>query len=117
MVCPKCRTATLASLVPYAAEPPHRCSGCGGYWVPLAVAARLAEFMPEDAAGTTDGPAPAAADARAGLCPNGHGLLVFARIELDGHFYLDRCPTCSGVWFDRGEWETGRAWRAWGRTK
>ena len=44
-------------------------------------------------------------DAQAGMCPAGHGILTRARIEGEKAFTLERCPTCFGVWFDRGEWQ------------
>jgi Zn-finger nucleic acid-binding protein len=44
------------------------------------------------------------ADARAGFCPNGHGFLRRARVEVAHPFHLDRCEACAGVWFDAGEW-------------
>lgn len=44
------------------------------------------------------------ADARTGLCPFGHGILIRAKVEIDDSFYLERCPECMGIWFDKGEW-------------
>jgi Zn-finger nucleic acid-binding protein len=44
-------------------------------------------------------------DAKAGLCPEGHGIMIRARVEVDEPFYLDRCFECGGVWFDSGEWQ------------
>jgi Zn-finger nucleic acid-binding protein len=47
-------------------------------------------------------------DKKGGVCPFGHGLLAWARVELDDGvevFYLERCSTCSGVFFDDGEWD------------
>jgi Zn-finger nucleic acid-binding protein len=45
-------------------------------------------------------------DARTGLCPFGHGILIRAKVDLEDPFYLDRCPECAGIWFDAGEWST-----------
>jgi len=101
MNCPKCRNAALQSLIPYSSEPPYRCKECGGYWIKLEEAPQLHELATECAA-------PEAGknrDGDAGLCPNGHGILRRTRVELDERFYLDRCSTCAGVWFDQGEWE------------
>lgn len=46
-------------------------------------------------------------DRKTGLCPMGHGILVRARVELEGDqgFYLERCGFCRGVWLDCGEWQ------------
>lgn len=43
-------------------------------------------------------------DARTGLCPLGHGILIRARANTEPTFYLERCPHCHGIWFDNGEW-------------
>lgn len=46
-------------------------------------------------------------DKKGGFCPFEHGLLDRVRVELDDGgepFYLERCRTCSGVFFDDGEW-------------
>lgn len=46
-------------------------------------------------------------DKKGGVCPFGHGLLARTRVELDDGgdtFFLERCSTCSGVFFDDGEW-------------
>lgn len=101
MNCPKCRGASLKSLIPYSSEPPYRCHVCGGYWVNLEMAVRLPELAAQD----EPQPEEENRDAKAGLCPHGHGILRRARVELDDRFYLDRCGTCAGVWFDQGEWE------------
>jgi len=95
--CPKCRTATLA---PISAGPdaPARCSACRGVWVPRhAIVLEDLDEPSRDAVSQH-------ADARAGLCPAGHGLMWRVRLEGDLGFALDRCSTCSGTWFDAGEW-------------
>lgn len=43
-------------------------------------------------------------DGRTGLCPQGHGILIRARIDAEPGFFLERCPVCHGIWFDKGEW-------------
>jgi len=102
--CPKCKTQTLA---PLAADrggdpeivPPSRCTHCRGVWLPHeAIEQHLvpASVDKEQAA--------PAADGLAGFCPRCKGLLVRARFEGSQAFHLDRCPSCSGVWFDAGEW-------------
>jgi Zn-finger nucleic acid-binding protein len=84
---------------------PLRCSSCEGLWVDLHDVPRLLEHrafalpMPEPAEDAKD------LDSRTGLCPLGHGRLGRVRVEVDDGFYLDRCSTCAGIWFDRGEWQ------------
>ncbi|MCU1231380.1 MAG: hypothetical protein JWO97_4264 [Acidobacteria bacterium] len=47
---------------------------------------------------------PPGIDARSGMCPSGHGIMSRARIDAATPFTLERCASCFGVWFDRGEW-------------
>ena len=37
-------------------------------------------------------------------CSRCRGVLVRARVDGEHSFHLDRCPICSGIWFDAGEW-------------
>jgi len=111
-LCPKCKTATLeevataqpAKLSESSAVPPSRCLNCHGVWMPHGALA-LEPDLPKDAAkpasptGASDNN-----DSRVGFCPAGHGLLIRARVEADEQFFLDRCGTCAGIWFDAGEW-------------
>lgn len=101
MRCAKCRDRILERLQTVAGPPLWKCGGCFGVWIPDG-----------RAAGATPPPDPRGAageesevDARAGICPEGHGILTRAQSFIGSGFYLDRCRTCSGVWFDRGEWE------------
>lgn len=43
-------------------------------------------------------------DQRTGLCPQGHGILIRAKVEAEPPFYLEKCFKCGGVWFDKEEW-------------
>ena len=56
-----------------------------------------------------DGPSPVSAehDAQSGRCPVDGTILSRAEIEAGadgGRIHLERCSSCRGVWFDRGEW-------------
>lgn len=44
-------------------------------------------------------------DQKTGVCPEGHGIMIRARIEVEEPFYLERCSRCGGIWFDAGELE------------
>ena len=35
-------------------------------------------------------------------CPHGHGAL---QQRLESGIHIDECPTCGGLWFDKGELE------------
>ena len=47
---------------------------------------------------------PGGGDGRTGLCPEGHGILIRARVDAEPPFFLERCAVCHGIWFDKGEW-------------
>jgi Zn-finger nucleic acid-binding protein len=80
--------------------PVWKCAVCSGVWVPDGRA--VGAIPPADLIGASEA---GEVDARAGLCPAGHGILTRAQSFVGDEFYVDRCRTCSGVWFDRGEWE------------
>jgi Zn-finger nucleic acid-binding protein len=78
------------------------CTKCGGLWVRPTALLTLPATLPD--APKADARAPS--DVRTGPCPEGHGILVRARVgDVGKGFYLERCGTCHGVWFDTGEWE------------
>ncbi|MCC6876025.1 MAG: zf-TFIIB domain-containing protein, partial [Sandaracinaceae bacterium] len=76
------------------------CARCGGLWARDGAIDKLAPAEPAATA------ARAPNDERTGLCPDGHGILLRARVEQQDEppFYLERCAHCHGVWFDAGEW-------------
>ena len=101
--CPKCASSTLARARDRS-PPVYTCSRCRGLWLMPGEADILQPSTP-----TLDEPPPRVLnDKKGGVCPFGHGLLARARVELDDGgeiFYLERCSTCSGVFFDDGEWD------------
>ena len=42
---------------------------------------------------------------RAKLCPQDGRIMSRFRTSHDGGFWLDRCATCGGIWFDGDEWD------------
>ena len=42
---------------------------------------------------------------RAKLCPQDGRIMRRYRTSAEGGFWLDRCGTCGGVWFDGAEWD------------
>ena len=80
----------------------YRCKNCNGMWLMPGEAELLALEVKDI---TTVARAPQ--DKKGGFCPFEHGLLERARVEIDDGgepFYLERCRSCSGVFFDDGEW-------------
>lgn len=44
-------------------------------------------------------------DNQGALCPQCGRFLSRTKINLNPPFYLERCPSCQGLWLDHGEWE------------
>jgi Zn-finger nucleic acid-binding protein len=107
--CPKCRRITLrlasdTVVLRHGSAPILECPGCSGLWIPHLA---LSPGVELNTAPPSDSPTPSIppeGDHRTGLCPEGHGILIRARAELDRSFHVERCPLCRGVWLDRGEW-------------
>ena len=97
MECPKCKGVRLEKNDP---SKPHWCPACGGVWVAMEDFSKSFEDVHDTGVFDHD-----AFDGKTGLCPAGHGIMLRARIEGDYVFYLERCTTCGGVWFDHGEWQ------------
>lgn len=106
MNCPKCKTPSLRGMEDNDLPPFFlHCQRCRGFWVamdriPKVLEEKFAIFK-EESPQILD----STQDSATGLCPKGHGILMRARIEDEPAFYLDRCSSCAGVWFDRGEWQ------------
>lgn len=99
LVCPKC---SQHKLVRPDYQSPYICGNCGGTWILAKELARLSATVDEvETSSSTE----CLADSKTGLCPDGHGIMLRAKIDLDNPFYLERCSHCGGVWFDRGELE------------
>ena len=101
MNCPKCPDKHLKIIALGINPRIWTCVACGGVWVPDGKAAGL-DPPPEISLLVQTG---INMDGKAGLCPSGHGILTRARAPIGTTFYLDKCATCSGVWFDQGEWQ------------
>ena len=102
--CPKCRNIALRLPV-NTGTPVRRCYDCGGMWLSADEADQLLEegeiLDPESMLpGMADH-----LDGISGLCPDGHGILTRSRVYAGETFYIERCATCHGLWFDAGEWD------------
>ena len=91
--CPKCSSELSPSKGAY------KCGHCGGMFVP----AQLVPFASDE-----EGPfVGEQGDAQGGRCP--FDGTIFSRAELspasgEERIHLERCGSCRGIWFDRGEW-------------
>ena len=100
MKCPKCVNIDLGKK---SFSRPYACPECGGIWVRKEDLSRMSDVIfndHEDILSDNN-----TLDSKTGLCPEGHGIMIRARIEDDCPFYLERCSVCGGIWFDRGEWQ------------
>jgi Zn-finger nucleic acid-binding protein len=99
--CPKCKSIELSAPDPRASRL-LRCPSCHGTWLPKDEA-RLEAVGALLSNDSTIRPAQGG-DSRTGLCPEGHGILIRARVDIADPFHLERCAECQGIWFDKGEW-------------
>ncbi len=83
---------------------PLFCPGCSGVWITSKELGKISEYSSaeNEPAHSSEPPDPNP-DAITGLCPDGHGLMIRAKVHVEPHFYLERCTACGGIWFDRGE--------------
>lgn len=99
MKCPKCKTVELRKSDFNA---PHGCNKCGGLWLQQI---DKTDWLTEDFGAGEAGTNPVAdVDDATGLCPAGHGIMIRAKVAIEQPFYLEKCATCGGIWFDKGEW-------------
>ena len=106
--CPKCRRPALGIassdvVLRQGSTPVLECSVCRGLWIPHAALEQGVELNVAPPPASPTPSIPPEEDHRTGLCPEGHGILIRARAELDRIFHVERCAACRGVWLDRGE--------------
>lgn len=110
-VCPRCK----GSLTTISSEglDVEKCAGCGGTWLDANELKMLAErsasavatpkSSPSQLPGNS-GPAPGAQSSSDMSCPKCANVSLRAFIYgCDSGIELDRCPQCSGLWFDSDE--------------
>jgi Zn-finger nucleic acid-binding protein len=113
--CPKEGHVNLEEITLAPGLPAHGCPSCGGAWIPPEhyVAWQRQQDDPDAAPQVAVLPLtlqtsfqPSLLDNRASLCPDCRSYLVRGRINLpQGSFFVERCPSCKGLWCDAGEWE------------
>lgn len=98
MNCPKCKTIDLRKR---GFDSPFNCHKCGGTWLE---SEKIPEFIESSSYAGSDLMGESLNDDVTGLCPSGHGIMIRARIDIEETFYLEKCSSCGGIWFDNGEW-------------
>ncbi len=106
MYCPVCDSSPL---IPKKLEDnlsSQTCLKCHGdwitakdYWGWLEAHGNPSEQVASEA------PLPIESEVKARICPEDGRILRRFQIFPNAPFYLERCSTCLGVWFDAKEWE------------
>ena len=99
MNCPKCKDQVLGKR---GYDSQANCPKCGGMWLEFDNLPGFIETL-KSSPETENTANPN--DERTGLCPSGHGIMLRAKIDVEEPFYLEKCGTCGGIWFDNGEWQ------------
>ena len=76
------------------------CPSCAGIWLDWGELSKISEMK-----AVIDGASSGSAwkkDLQKGRCPSCEDHPVMGRVVI-GAFGIERCPTCLGLWFDRGE--------------
>ncbi|MCS6815593.1 MAG: zf-TFIIB domain-containing protein [Cyanobacteria bacterium] len=110
MQCPKEPNSTLVDGILAGDLAVQCCPSCQGVWIPpehykawqATQPAVAPDAMPK--ALSVDH-TPSSLDSRGALCPDCRRYLSRARVNLQSPFYVERCPSCGGIWCDQGEWE------------
>lgn len=105
--CPACKGTVLQKTTLEDNLPVSRCPKCEGIWVDSneyltwtrTQRPQLSEKQADDPAG------PIWDTQELKLCPSCSRILTRFRVVPDVEFHVERCKHCSGVWFDRDEWE------------
>ena len=106
MLCPVCKTKTLALIDLAEGLRAMECSRCCGDWVETnAYLAWRKGLAGDRSPAQEDATIDASWDVdELKLCPHSGHIMGRYRILADVEFYLDRCGHCGGIWFDKREW-------------
>ena len=111
MICPACRAIALTP-VPYEGVIVEACDACGGYWLDgerlrHIIHARQVHFGRANCELIARQPRspgiPAGEVERQLSCPRCSCAMAVLNYAQDSGIIINRCPSCGGLWFDRGE--------------
>jgi Zn-finger nucleic acid-binding protein len=97
MQCPKCKIEELQKSEHNSS---YFCKKCQGMWLLDVELPDYSEISSEDHSAQATS---SDHDQVTGICPSGHGIMIRAKVDLPEPFYLEKCITCGGIWFDKGE--------------
>ncbi len=111
MNCPKCKQPLIDSTLSTALAVKH-CTNCQGSWIPAVEYQAWVSQEPQKSLSpelfsellNNIDVVPSPFDSKAALCPECHHYLARAKVSMKNPFYVERCPSCTGVWCDEGEW-------------
>lgn len=85
------------------------CNSCNGIWISYSNYNKYLELNPpmiEDINFANLEPCSNDNDSLdAKICYDCGAILVKTMVGFDINFYVDRCPSCHGIWLDNGEWD------------
>jgi transcription elongation factor Elf1 len=110
--CPVCKGDTLIPAARTEDSPQAlQCKFCGGrylpfhdYWAWRSEQDERPE-RPLDPSGLVDVPLSSSEANFAKLCPECRHIMTRIRIDLEQHFFVDRCGNCGSWWFDSMKWD------------
>ncbi len=92
--------------------PVHACAQGHGLWLTpneyllwLRTQLQYQQIMPTSLEIEAPASVPVTESEKAKICPDCGRLLRRYKVWPDIQFFLDRCNTCNGVWFDQNEWD------------
>ncbi|MCP5095521.1 MAG: zf-TFIIB domain-containing protein [Chloroflexi bacterium] len=105
MHCPICKT-TLNNHLLDQSLPAYQCGNCNGIWISAKDYWEWLNKRDETLPHTpSDMPLPLEESANARLCAECGRIMRRFKVWPDIPFYLERCSSCTSIWFDVGEWE------------
>ncbi|MCB9133778.1 MAG: zf-TFIIB domain-containing protein [Anaerolineales bacterium] len=91
--------------------PVHACPNGDGHWLPtneyllwLRLQLQHQQATPTSLHMPAPASVPQTESEKAKICPDCGRLLRRYKVWPNLDFYLDRCNTCNGIWFDQNEW-------------
>jgi Zn-finger nucleic acid-binding protein len=111
MNCPACKSQPLVAFNLEASLVSQKCNSCGGQWLSSMQFSnwlRTDHTIQTQETSVSHPPLSAAESLSARLCPECGRILIRFKVGCFVPFFLERCGSCGGSWFDRNEWETLR---------
>ncbi len=110
MLCPICKKHTMSPVELAPELTGMACSGCSGIWLDRNKYDTWRAKQPQDLPEISTPVQTVITEThKAKICPQCGHLLLPYRVGHGLSFSIDYCGSCSGVWFDRNEWDAIKA--------